>query len=162
MWRGITVQLVLTSALGGATALNAQDQPRGFLRLEAGRAEIHRASSTGIAVAFRIGRRLEPRGLARVELGASYSAADEGYRTVEVGAEVRPLAGARLTPVAGVGAGLLLEPEFTGEVIRATVAIDIVIAPRAGLRLGAQVGEHGGARGPTVFFGGLELRGRKG
>lgn len=67
----------------------AQQEPARFLRFEVGQADIHRGSSTGGAVALRIGRRLERSGAARLDLGASYSGADEGFVTLEVGVELR-------------------------------------------------------------------------
>lgn len=153
--------VVAPCCMVAARTVEAQREPQSFIRFEAGRAEIHRASSTGVALALRAGRRIDRQGVARLDLGASYSGADEGYWTVEVGGELRLLARSHLTPVAGVGIGLLLEPEFSGEVIRATLAFDVKVGSRAAVRLGAQLGTHGGARGPNVLFGGIELRGRR-
>ena len=144
-----------------SNSLLAQQQRSSFWRIEAGQADIHRASSTGAAVAVRVGLGADRAGVVRLDLGASYSGADEGYLTLELGAEVRPLARARATPVAGVGVGLLTEPEFGGPIVRGTLAVDVEVAKGMALRLGAQRGRHGGARGPNVFFVGLEFRGRR-
>jgi hypothetical protein len=157
---------LLTAVLASAVLLIpdllfGQQQRRGFWRIEAGRADIHRASSTGMVAALRLGRRADSLGVLRIDLGASYSGADEGYLTVEFGAEVRPLARARVTPVLGVGVGLLSEPEFTGEIVRGTLALEVEVASGVAVRLGGQLGRHGGQRGPNVLFGGLELRGRR-
>jgi hypothetical protein len=130
-----------------------------FIRVELGQAEIHRPSGTGAEVALRVGRRLEPSGLARVDLGTSYSGADEGYVTLDVGLELRPLAATRGTPVVGVGAGLLVEPEFSGTVLRAGVALEVEVTIRTALRVGYQAAGHGGEMGPRVWFVGLERRG---
>jgi hypothetical protein len=72
-----------------------------------------------------------------------------------------PWARAWITPVVGVGLGLLTEPEFTGEIIRGTLALELEVSNRLALRVGGQLGRHGGQRGPHVLFGGLELRGRR-
>ncbi len=156
--RGGVPVLLLSFLVTGAVA--AQREPRSFLRLEIGRAEIHRASRTGAAVGLRVGRRVDARGITRLELGASYSGADEGYAVLEVGAEVRPLATGRVTPVVGVGAGFLVEPTFRGEVLRGTAALEVEVSERIALRLGGQLGHHGGERGPHTVFFGIEWRGR--
>ncbi len=140
--------------------LLGQQDRRSFVRIEAGRAEIHDPSSSGAAVALHLGRKADREGVVRWDLGASYSAADEGYFTLEFGAEVRPFAHAFITPVVGVGAGLLTEPEFTGQIIRATLALEAELSEVLALRLGGQIGGHGGERGPHLVFGGLEFRGR--
>lgn len=142
----------------GAVAL-AQREPTRFVRLEVGQAEIHRPSSTGGVVALRLGRRLERSGVARLDLGASFSGADEGYLTVEGEVELRPLAARRMTPVVGVGAGLLAEPEFSGAVLRAALAVEAELTMRTAMRVGYQVAGHGGERGPHVWFAGMEVRG---
>jgi len=157
---GIRVALPLISSLAVTSALTAQQEPRSFVRLEVGRAEIHRASSTGAIIGLHLGRRADAAGIARLELGASYSGADEGYVALEVGGELRPLAKGRITPLLGVGAGVLLEPEFSGEMVRGTLALEAEVSVRVALRLGAQLGQHGGARGPNTIFIGIETRGR--
>lgn len=147
-------------SVSAATTGRAQDGPRSFLRVEAGRADIHRSSSTGVMFTLRLARRIDRGGIARLEVGASYSAADEGYLTLEMGGELRPFTSGPLTPVVGVGIGLLTEPEFTGELVRGTLALEIQVSPRTAVRLGAQVGQHGGARGPNAYFGAVEVRRR--
>jgi len=141
-------------------ALAAQQEPRGFLRLEIGQAEIHRASSKGAAIGLRLGRRVGARGIVRFELGAAYSRADAGYGVFEIGAEVRPFAKIGVTPVAGVGAGYLVEPAFRGEMLRGTLALEVEVTQRAALRLGVHVAQHGSERGPHTLFVGIETRGR--
>ena len=141
----------------------AQQAPSTFVRLEVGRAEIHRASSSGAAVALRVGSTVRRSGTVRMDLGASYSGADLAYLTLEAGVELRPLPAARLTPVARVGAGLLAEKGFGGPVLCLGVALEAELSARTALRLGYQLAEHGGARGPNVWFAGLEARlGRRG
>ena len=139
-----------------ALPLSAQ-QYRGFGRLEFGQAEIHRASGTGPWAALRIGRRLGTGDVARLELGASTSGADEGFLTLELGAELRLTVG-RAALFVGPGAGLLIEPEFAGPVFRLAAGAELRVADRAALRAGAQAGRHGGTRGPNLVFAGIELR----
>ena len=135
----------------------AQQKPRNSFRLEAGKAEIHSASNTGGMLGLRFARRLGDGGVVRTELGASYSSADENYFALDAGAEVRPLARYRVTPALGVGAGFIVEPEFRGELLRGTVALDTELSAHLALRIGAQLGYHGGERGPHSLFLGVEI-----
>lgn len=149
--------LVLTLSTAAPLRLGAQ-QYRGFGRLEAGRAEIHRPSGTAAVAALRIGRRLGAGDVARFELGATTSRADEGFLTLELGLELRlPLGPAAL--FVGPGAGLLLEPEFGGPVVRVAAGVELRVTDRTALRAGAQSGRHGGTPGPNLVFVGIELRG---
>ena len=111
-------------------------------------------------IGLRLGRRADAEGIARLELGASYSGADEGYVALDVGGELRPLAKGRFTPIVGVGVGVLGEPDLTGEMLRGTLALEVEVSVRVAIRLGAQLGQHGGARGPNTIFIGIESRGR--
>ena len=151
-----TATLGATLLLLAPAAIHAQ-QYRGFGRLEVGRAEIHRASSTGPVTGLRIGRRVGPADLARFELGATTSRADEGYLTLELGLELRlPLGPAAL--FVGPGAGVLVEPEFGGSLLRVAAGLELRVAQRAALRVGFQTARHGGTPGPDLVFAGIELR----
>jgi hypothetical protein len=149
------------TALGVLLAAGLAQEPARFVRIESGQSEIHRPSRTGAAVALRAGRPLERTGVVRVELGATVSGADEGYVTAELGLELRPFAAARVTPVVGAGAGILAEPEFSGSVLRGTVAVEVELTTRTAARVGYQAAGHGGERGPNVWFVGFEVRGRQ-
>jgi hypothetical protein len=135
----------------------AQERPPWFLRPEVGKAKIHDSPDDGAWGALRIGRHLESRGYARLDVGLSYSSADEGFVALEIGLEVRPSPGEIATPVLGGGVGFLTEPEFGGGVLRVVGGLDVKIGRKVGLRLGLQLGRHGGVTGPHVIFAGLEF-----
>jgi hypothetical protein len=134
----------------------AQREPGPFLRVEVGQSQIHRESLRGVEVGLRLGTGR----LVRFEAGAAYATADSGYAVFDGGAELRPLAAWRVTPVLGVGAGFLVEPSFRGVWLRGTVALEVELAVRTALRLGAHFGSHARDFGPNTWFAGIERRGR--
>lgn len=158
--RGLVAGMLLGLTLGSArqAPLAAQDATGPwYVRFELGSAEIHRAETDGVWVGGRLGRRLGERGTLRVDGGITWSDADEGFAALDLGLELRPLPRGRVTPVLGAGVGILGEPEFTGEVLRAFVGLDVRLGPRLAVRAAVQRAQHGGEQGPDILYGALAL-----
>lgn len=106
--------LLLILGLGASTAgLEAQGSPTWKIRLEGGRTEIHRATSTGGLLGAVLGRGIGE-GHVQIELGLAGGDADEGFLVLSAGPELRLFPHGRITPVGAVQVGLLAEPEYVG------------------------------------------------
>ncbi|MGH7673829.1 MAG: hypothetical protein ACREMV_01040 [Gemmatimonadales bacterium] len=152
------VAVILWLAWSPTQRLAAQESPGPWhVRFELGSAEIHSSERDGAWLGGRVGRRLDGRGVVRLDGGITWSSADEGFATLELGLELRPLPRAVVTPVLGVGVGVLAEPEFTGEELRAFAGLDVRVGAQLTLRAAVQRAEHGGEEGPNVLFGGFQL-----
>jgi opacity protein-like surface antigen len=165
------LSFVVAYAACSAAALSAQDpepqeteevssapvaQPRFSVRGEVGHAWIHEGGrDRGIYYGFRLGLRLDPNGLFRIDGGLTGSGA--GYGTIEFGIEVQPLPTAIVTPLAGIGFGGLGEGDFSGSVLRFNLGVSFRPTRRLAIRAVGQLGTHGGADGPHAVYGGLEL-----
>jgi hypothetical protein len=95
----------------------------------------------------------------RFDLGVVYSTADSGYLVLEGGAELRPFAKGRVTPILGAGGGYIVERSYRGAVLRGTLALEVEIAVRLAVRFGAHFASHANERGPHMYFVGIEPRG---
>jgi hypothetical protein len=125
-----------------------------FLRGEGGIAEIHEDEDRGPAAAVRLGRYLDQAGVVAATLSIGGAATNAAYGTLEVGLELQLPGRPRITPMIGGRAGLLVEGEFAGEVFEGTAGLAFRIATGQWIRLSAQVGSHGGVRGPhALLFG---------
>lgn len=150
--------LALALSLLATSAVAAQPEPRSFMRIEIGAAEIHASPKTGAMLAFLLGRRVDANGVLRLELGSSYYGSDAAHFALESGAELRPLAQYRVTPVIGLGAGFIVESNVRSEMFRGTAALDVKATARTAFRVGAQFAYHVSEDGPHAFFVGIEKR----
>ena len=150
--------LVLTSTVAIPEPLVPQHRPPWFVRAEFGQAEIY-GTDRGAWGAVRVGRQVIPSGVLVADVGATGSSAYEGFVTLEVAVEARPLHRAIVTPVLAVGAGGLVAPtEGAGGVLRLSLGLDVHIR-RAGFRVALQRGKHWGyLEGPNTLFAGVEYR----
>ena len=138
--------------------LSAQTLKPWLVRVEVGRAEIHRSESTGWVAGLRLGRDLGAKRNLRVEGGIVASAADEDFIALDTSLELRPVPKAAVSPFVGAAAGLMVEPEYGGTVFRAGAGFDLNFTARNCLRLSLYRGTHGGAGGPHLITVGLGLR----
>ena len=132
--------------------------PPWYVKGEFGRADIHAQKAEGSWLAIRLGRRLDSSGYAWLDLGFTTSSADGGFGTLELGVELQLFPLSVVTPLLGFGAGIFGESDFSGGMVRFTLGVDARLQRHISVRAGIQRGWHGGAPGPNVIFGGIELR----
>jgi hypothetical protein len=75
-----------------------------------------------------------------------------------VGIEARLCRSCRVSPVLGMGGGLLAEDEYGGTFGRATAGLEAALTPRLVLRATVQAGTHDGQAGPHHAAIGLGWR----
>ena len=146
---GLAVVLIASAA--------AAEDLRWFAGFQAGHATLHDWDPGGNWYEGRVGRSFSGRVLS-ADLGLVLSAAAESYASLTAGFEVLPFPRAVASPFAGVEAGVMWEPEFSGYVAGAGGGLAIRLDDRFSIRGGASWGVHGGAEGPIVYYGGLQLR----
>ena len=106
------------------------------------------------AGSLRVFRALDRGGRWRAQAGLTASS----YGTLDLGIEARLCRSCRVSPVLGVGGGLMGEDESDGTFARATAGIEAVLAPRLVLRATVQAGTHDGQAGPHLAAMGLGWR----
>lgn len=148
--------LALACLAATATGLEAQTVTRWSFRVEAGRAEIHRTTSTGGIYIGTLSREVGRSGILRFEGGLTLSGADEGFAALSAGVELRPLPEARITPYGKANAGLMWEPEYAGSIYTATVGLLLRVGDRTRILGAITRGTHGETYGPHSFSFGLE------
>jgi hypothetical protein len=111
-------------------------------------ASIHSSELTAPAGALRLGRALDRSGVLTATFGLGGSSADAGFATADLGLEIQLPGHPTIAPSLGVKAGLLLEEGFAGEMLAVTAGLGYRLAPRQWLRVGGQLGRHGGVSGP--------------
>jgi hypothetical protein len=139
--------------VGGASAASAAERAWTVVA-EPGAGRIHHDGETAPAGALRVLRGLGGRGVLRAEAGLAVST----YGAVDVGLEARLCPSCRVSPVLGVGGGLLAEEGYGGSFARATAGVEAVLAPRLVLRATVQAGTHDGQAGPHLAAIGLGWR----
>jgi hypothetical protein len=80
------------------------------------------------------------------------------YGSITGGVEVRPFPRKPITPFFRGEAGMLGESDFVGFVGGIGGGAAVRLSRRFGLRAGAMLSTHGGARGPVTAYSGLEFR----
>lgn len=145
---------VLAVSIGGAMTARAEDVPRAWtIAAEPSWGRIHEDDDAP-AGSLRLLRRLGRSGVLRAQLGLTASS----YGAVDLGVEARLCRACRVSPVVGVGTGLLLEDEYGGTFARATAGVEAALAPRLVLRATVQAGTHDGQAGPHLAALGLGWR----
>ena len=141
--------MVLVGAAGAAVA---EEAPRAWtIAAEPAWGRIH--DDQAAAGSLRVLRDLGGGGL-RAEAGLAISS----YRALDVGIEARLCRSCRVSPVLGVGGGLMGEEDYGGAFARATAGLEAVLAPRLVLRATVQAGTHDGQAGPHLAAVGLGWR----
>jgi hypothetical protein len=131
-------------ALIAAAAAAAEEAPRAWtIAVEPARARLH---GDGYAGSVRVLRDLG-RGALRAQLGLT---AWEPGGALDAGIEARVCPKCRVSPVLGVGGGLMGENGYGGPFARATAGIEAVLTPRLVLRATVQAGTHDGQSGPHL------------
>lgn len=149
--------LLLLLPLAPASA-RAQSSPWS-MGVEFGHAVVHRSTGTGVLVGLRLNRSLPGIDHVRLATRAYASPADESFLVLDAGAELAPLPRARVRPLLGLGAGLLVEPEYVGPVLSGTAGVQAQLSRSVTFGVHLQRGRHGGERGPDLLFLALEYRG---
>ena len=150
--------LIIASALlcPAATAAGQALGSPWFLRIEGGVAQIHSIDVWDPAGAVRVGRYLDRSRVVGVILSAAGSSADAGYGTLTLGLELQLPGSPRITPTFGGRAGLLVEEGFAGEILEGSAGLAFRVGTNEWLRIGAQVGRHGGTDGPHAILVGYQ------
>ena len=130
--------------------------PRGRVHLAAGYAEIHGARNGGWIAAVGYGWRPGSTSRVILRLDVAYSTAEEGFVHLSAGPELQLLPSSRLSPVALVGAGALLEPEYAGWAVSGGLGVRLALG-RRDVRVLLSRGLHGGASGPHTILLGMDL-----
>jgi hypothetical protein len=146
--------LALTVALAAPAA--AEDR-RWFAQLQAGHATLHEWDPSGSWYEGRVGRSVSG-GVLSADLGLVLSGSAEDYASLTTGVEVLPFPKALVSPFARLEAGVMWEPEYGGYIAGAGGGLAVRLNDRLSLRGGASWGYHGGVVGPTVYYGGLQVR----
>ncbi len=147
--------LALTVAL--AAPFTTAQERRSFVQVQWGQATLHEWDPSGGWCEGRVGRSFSGR-LLSADLGLVLSGAAEDYGSVTAGFEVLPFPRAVASPFARVEAGLMWEPEYGGFIAGAGGGLSVRLDDRLSVRGGASWGVHGTVQGPTVYYGGLQLR----
>lgn len=139
-----------------ARPVSAQGGRAWHITAAVGQSDIHENRSSGFGWAAHVGRsRANARGVF-AELGLAGGTSDEGFLALDGGVGIRVLPNSVISPVLGVGAGVMGEPEYTGLFLRATGGVDVRLTSRARARLVVQRGSHGGQSGPHLATIGLQ------
>jgi len=136
----------------------SQNNTSGMLRFEYGRSEIHRQNSDGNVKSLHISRSISKDRSFHATGSIVAGSADEGFGYMDLGIEWRPFNDFPLSPFIGAGGGFLIEPEYTGDIFRASFGSDINLGSVFTFRFGLQRGIHGGASGPHLMTVGLGVR----
>jgi hypothetical protein len=140
--------------IAGAGTAAADEVPRAWtLAAEPAWGRIH-DDDEAAAGSLRVFRAFDRGGRLRAQLGLTLSS----YGALDVGVEARLCRSCRVSPVLGVGGGLLAEDEYDGGFLRATAGLEAVLAPRLVLRATVQAGTHDGQAGPHLAALGLGWR----
>jgi hypothetical protein len=140
--------------IGGAVTAAAEEVPRAWtLALEPAWGRIH-DDDEAAAGSLRVFRTIDRGGRWRAQAGLTVSS----YGALDVGIEARLCRSCRVSPVLGVGGGLLAEEGYGGTFARATAGLEAVLAPRLVLRATVQAGTHDGQAGPHLAALGLGWR----
>jgi hypothetical protein len=140
--------------IGAAGTAAAGEAPRGWtVAAEAGGVRIH-DDDDGAAGSLRVFRRLGRSGRLSAQAGLTVSS----YGALDVGIEARLCRSCRVSPVLGMGGGLLAEDEYGGTFGRATAGLEAALTPRLVLRATVQAGTHDGQAGPHHAAIGLGWR----
>ena len=133
--------------IGGTVTAAAEEVPRAWtLAAEPAWGRTH-DDDEAAAGSLRVFRALDRGGRWRAQAGLTVSS----YGTLDLGIEARLCRSCRVSPVLGVGGGLMGEGEYDGLTFaRATAGIEAVLAPRLVLRATVQVGTHDGQAGPHL------------
>jgi hypothetical protein len=143
--------MVLVGAAGAAVA---EEAPRAWtIAVEPAWGRIH-DDDQAAAGSLRVFRDLGRSGLLRAQAGIAISS----YRALDVGIEARFCRSCRVSPVLGVGGGLMGEDDYGGTFARATAGLEAVLAPRLVLRATVEAGTHDGQAGPHLAAVGLGWR----
>ena len=139
--------------VGASGTVVAEEPPRAWtLAVEPAAGRIH--DDEAAAGSLRLFRDLGRSGLLRAQAGFTSSS----YRALDVGIEARLCRACRVSPVLGVGAGLMGEDDYGGTFARATAGLEAVLTPRLVLRATVQAGTHDGQVGPHLAAVGLGWR----
>jgi hypothetical protein len=140
--------------IGAAGTAAAGEVPRAWtVAAEAGGVRIH-DDDGGAAGSLRVFRRLGRSGRLSAQAGLAVSS----YAALDVGIEARLCRSCRVSPVLGMGGGLLVEDEYGGTFVRATAGLEAALTPRLVLRATVQAGTHDGQAGPHHAAIGLGWR----
>ena len=108
----------------------------------------------------RLGRTVNERGSVLLDVGFGGAAGD--FYVLDAGVEYRPLPDRTLGPFVRVGAGMLSEDYggflYLGAGAGVMVRVTTRLYFRAAVILGAHGPAEGGAKGPVLYQGGLEVR----
>jgi hypothetical protein len=145
-----TMALAVTAGAGTAVA---DEVPRAWtLAVEPAWGRVH--DDDGAAASLRVFRALDRGGLLRAQAGVALSS----YGAFDLGIEARLCRSCRVSPVLGVGGGLLVEDEYGGAFARATAGVEAALTPRLVLRATVQAGTHDGQAGPHLVSLGIGWR----
>lgn len=126
--------------------------------VEVGHAVVHRSTGSGVLAGLRLSRSLPGIDQVRLVTRAHASSADEDFLALDGGAELSLLPRARVRPLLGFGAGLLLEPEYSGPVLSVRAGVQARVSRSLTLGILLQRGRHGGERGPDLLSMALEYQ----
>lgn len=140
-----------------AHGLRAEELKPWLLLVEAGAAEIHRASGDGGAAGLQVARVLREDHV-RVLGGFGVSSADESFVVLEVASELRLCGRCRVVPYIAAGVAYLAEPEFNGASFQVGGGIDFRIGINNLFRASVRRGTHGGSSGPHALMVGFGHR----
>ena len=142
---------MVTVLVGTAAAAEAEEAPRPWMiAVEPALAHLH---GDGVAGSVRVFRDLGAGGMLRAQLGLTGWAPGGA---LDAGIEARFCRTCRVSPVLGVGGGLMGEDDYGGTFARATAGLEAALTPRLVLRATVQAGTHDGQAGPhlaAVGFG---------
>jgi hypothetical protein len=143
----------MVMVVGSGAAAGAEEDVRSWtVAAEPARARLH---GDGVAGSVRAFRDLGAGGVLRAQAGLTGWAPGGA---LDAGIEVRVCPKCRVSPVLGVGGGLMAEDEYTGTFARATAGVEAVLRPRLVLRATLQAGTHDGQAGPHLVALGLGWR----
>lgn len=145
---------VVAVLVGAAGAAAAEERTRPWtVAVEPAWGRIHDDDGAP-AGALRVFRALDGGGRFRAQLGLAAST----YGALDVGVEARLCGSCRVSPVIGLGGGLLAEEDYGGTFGRATAGVEAELTPSFTLRATVQAGTHDGQAGPHLASLGLGWR----
>jgi hypothetical protein len=157
-YRRITLLFAVLTVLGQSAWAFDDDEPKWAVRANFGSVRLHSYDRRDNWGEVRVGRVIGSSGRAFLDGGISASAERGGYGSMTGGVEVRPFPGKPITPFVRGEAGMLGESDFIGFVAGIGGGAAVRLNRRFGLRAGATLSTHGGARGPVTVYSGIEFR----
>jgi hypothetical protein len=125
-------------------------------RVQAGQAEINRATDGSLILAFGLTREILWKGIFRAGTEVALSQADDGFVFFGGGLEFRHSPAGKLTSFAKMNWGYLNGSGYSGSFVAGTGGLLVRVGARTWLLLGISQGIHGERDGPHSILFGLE------